>query len=283
MFLFALTLVCLFHSLNFWEFCKPEIHAKICPSPLIHTVCDPTKAFDNKVSMISNEFLGHVPMTKNIKGIFLHIHNDYRNRVAGGEEIRNGTTVVKFPKASRMRELIWDNELMYVAHVHTAQTRMGHDICRNTQRFHYAGQNLGWKGTPYNVPILEMLNSSLFDMYMEKDLVPDPIAMAANYNAEIKKARVGHFTAMVNDRTSRLGCAISIGLNCKGPPNDKIYPWCYYLACNYDGTNLLYSYIYKTDPKQSASQCSDWRVGKSSKYENLCANSGEIFYPEKMP
>lgn len=91
--------------------------------------------------MISTEFMGHVPMTRTIKRIFMHIHNDYRNRVASGEETKSGTDP-KFPKASRMRELIWDNELMYVAHIHTAQTRMGHDKCRSTQRFPSAGQNL---------------------------------------------------------------------------------------------------------------------------------------------
>ncbi|XP_061399396.1 antigen 5 like allergen Cul n 1-like [Musca vetustissima] len=232
--------------------------------------------------MISNEFKGHVPITKKMKRIFMHIHNDYRNRVASGKEI-GATSEKHFPKASRMRELIWDNELMYVAHIHTAQTRMGHDKCRATQRFLFAGQNLGWKGTVCSIPIIEMLNESLHEMYMEKDVVPDPVAMADLYNAQVKNAHVGHFTAMMNDRTSRLGCAISIGLNCKAPNVDKVYPWCYYLACNYDGTNLLGSYIYKTDAEQSASQCSDWGVGKSSVYEHLCGNSGEIFDPTKMP
>ncbi|XP_075151229.1 antigen 5 like allergen Cul n 1-like [Haematobia irritans] len=278
MFSYLVTLLYILTSVTSWEYCKPDIHKKLCKSPLIHTVCDPSMAFDNSVSMISNEFKAHVPITKKIKRIFLHIHNDYRNRVASGEEIRNGTTIAKFPKASRMRELIWDNELMYVAHIHTTQTRMGHDKCRNTQRFLNAGQNLGWKGTAYNVPIIEMLNNSLLEMYMEKDLVPNPDEMASNYNSEVKKAHVGHFTAMINDRTSRLGCAISVGLNCKAqPPNDKIYPWCYYLACNYDGTNLLDTYIYEISAKESASQCSDWGVRKSSNYKHLCGNSGEIF------
>ncbi|XP_019891672.2 venom allergen 5-like [Musca domestica] len=270
----------LFITSNAWEYCKPGIHEKLCESPKIHTVCDPSQAFDDKVSMISNEFKGHVPITKKIKRIFMHIHNDYRNRVASGEEVKEGTSD-KFPKASRMRELIWDNELMYVAHIHTAQTRMGHDKCRATQRFPNAGQNLGWKGTVCSIPIIEMLNESLHEMYMEKNMVPDPVAMAAEYNTAIKNAKVGHFTAMVNDRTSRLGCAISIGANCKAPSADKTYPWCYYLACNYDGTNILNSFIYKTDPQQSASQCSDWGVGKSLVYEHLCGNTGEIFDPKK--
>lgn len=91
---------------------------------------------------IAEKFLGHVPITRKLKRILLHIHNDYRNRVASGTEIMNGTTQLKYPIASRMREIIWDNELMYVAHVHTRQVRMGHDKCRNTQRYRSSGQNL---------------------------------------------------------------------------------------------------------------------------------------------
>lgn len=48
-----------------------------------------------------------------------------------------------------MATMRWNPELAKLAVLNVKQCRMVHDQCRNTQSFHYAGQNLAtvaWKG-----------------------------------------------------------------------------------------------------------------------------------------
>lgn len=82
-----------------------------------------------------------MPVTKKFKRIIIDIHNHYRNLIAGGGE--NNDKGGKFPIASRMRALLWDDELEYNSKLHIqAAKRMVHDNCRATNRYPLAGQNL---------------------------------------------------------------------------------------------------------------------------------------------
>ena len=91
-------------------------------------------------SHTSTEFLAHVPLTRKLKKAFLNWHNYYRNRTAGGH-VKNKNKV-RFPKAARMRELIWDAELSFLSHFRTKLVNNGEVDCCGTQRFPYAGQNI---------------------------------------------------------------------------------------------------------------------------------------------
>lgn len=104
-----------------------------------------------EIRLVSKKFVGHVPLTRKLQRILIAEHNKYRNFIASGEvsnQVKgNGSNVSdasmqKFPSASRMQELIWDNELMYVAHKHVQHVNFAHDKCRSTQRFPHSGQNL---------------------------------------------------------------------------------------------------------------------------------------------
>lgn len=74
---------------------------------------------------------------------------------------------------------------------------------------------------------------------------------------------VGHFTAMVTDRTTRVGCAIS---------SFRDGNWnTYLMACNYASTNMMGSPVYKSGSPASACQ-----KGGDAKYPGLCKTSEPI-------
>lgn len=101
----------------------------------------PIHYFFFKVTYKAEKFLAHVPLTRLVKECFIKWHNYYRHRVAGGKAKNTGNSK-NFPKASRMRELIWDRELAFISHNRTKLVVMGKDTCHATQRFPHAGQNI---------------------------------------------------------------------------------------------------------------------------------------------
>lgn len=111
-------------------------------------------------------------MTNKLKAYILHLHNYYRNLLAGGTEISTKNNQ-KYPIALRMRRLIWDDQLSYVAHFHAAQVKFGHDRCRNTLKHPNSGQNLGFTGSKYIGSVINMINNSLTQMYHEKNLITE--------------------------------------------------------------------------------------------------------------
>lgn len=80
-------------------------------------------------------------MSERRRNLILDLHNLARSRIASGQV--NG-----YKSASRMPQLKWDNELEYLATLHVKRCRFEHDLCHNTQRYPYSGQNIGyfWKG-----------------------------------------------------------------------------------------------------------------------------------------
>lgn len=70
----------------------------------------------------------------NYKDYVVKRHNELRNSLAAGN--------IGLPKADRLTEVVWDDELSYLATLNAKQCRMEHDKCRNTEEFPYAGQNI---------------------------------------------------------------------------------------------------------------------------------------------
>lgn len=62
----------------------------------------------------------------------------YRNKIASGKEISE-TAKAKFPAAARMRELIWDYQLAYMAMHQASLMRLGKPQCANSVRYRDAG------------------------------------------------------------------------------------------------------------------------------------------------
>ncbi|KAL9916008.1 venom allergen-1-like [Glossina fuscipes fuscipes] len=206
-----------------------------------------------------------------------------------------------------MRELVWDDELEYNAKLHLAAAKMmAHDNCRNTVRYILAGQNLGSTATDNKMTVLEAVVDQLKLMYNEKDLVTDTSKFADKLRSEeyvslcvkifyvhvyiyvltYSVQRSGHFTQLMGDRNSRVGCAFALGLNCTHHKGDaKVYSYCYYLACHYDFSNVSRWRLYKTHPNTPGAHCSEWNVGMNTdpRYSHLCeATPKELFdYSDK--
>lgn len=71
---------------------------------------------------------------------------------------------------------------------------------------------------------------------------------------------IGHFTAMAQDRTNRIGCAGSVYNGAER-----------LLTCNYAFTNLQGSPVYESG--QAASGC---KTGTNPDYPNLCSTSEDV-------
>lgn len=71
---------------------------------------------------------------------------------------------------------------------------------------------------------------------------------------------IGHFTAMAQDRTNRIGCAGSVYNGAER-----------LLTCNYAFTNLQGSPVYESGP--AASGC---KTGTNPNYTNLCSTSEDV-------
>lgn len=156
-----------------------------------------------QASHTSTKFLAHVPLTRKLKQAFLNWHNYYRNRTAGGH-VKN-TKNIRFPKAVRMRELIWDAELSFLSHFRTKLVNIGDVNCGGTQRFPHAGQNIViyYSYVLFNLltilitlfcqivkalsepkPVLEIVYLSLKEMFEGKNSIPHPFDMPAQFTTE---------------------------------------------------------------------------------------------------
>uniref|UniRef100_A0AAG5D0P4 SCP domain-containing protein n=1 Tax=Anopheles atroparvus TaxID=41427 RepID=A0AAG5D0P4_ANOAO len=164
--------------------------------------------------------------------LILHEHNLRRNQLACGH-------LNRFRPAARMVQVHWNDELQALAECNVKNCTYGHDQCRSTERFRYAGQNIAKRTVcGRELKLAEVVNSSLnawFDEYLDTT-----VAHLANYPHSEPHKPIGHFTLMVNDNVYFLGCALmsyairidvyfrETGEHCRA----------YYFACNYSFINL---------------------------------------------
>uniref|UniRef100_A0A4Q8KD14 U12-Sparatoxin-Hju1h_1 n=1 Tax=Heteropoda jugulans TaxID=1358901 RepID=A0A4Q8KD14_9ARAC len=92
-------------------------------------------------------------VTDKDKKLIVKLHNDYRSKVATGQESHAGG----MPKAANMLEMIWDDELASVAQKLAETCNYGHDCnnCRRVKAFS-VGQNIGnvnGMGSPFQMLI----------------------------------------------------------------------------------------------------------------------------------
>ncbi|XP_042225482.1 uncharacterized protein LOC121868707 isoform X2 [Homarus americanus] len=108
-------------------------YAKFTPD---HSFCQP------KNSDCGIKFGG---VTNTEKKNILQVHNEFRNKVARGEEERGSPGPQ--PSAANMLELVWNDELAQVAQAWSNTCPTGHDcqMCRHLlDRDYVVGQNLYW-------------------------------------------------------------------------------------------------------------------------------------------
>lgn len=150
----------------------------------------------------------------------------------------------------------WDPELAHIAGFNVRTCKMEHDACRSTYAFPYAGQNLAKMSQsqrfsdPKDMLIL-MIGNMWFGEY--KDC---PVELVKSF--KLTSTVVGHFTAMIQQKSGRVGCAMT-----QFKENDMWFVTL--LACNYSYTNMMETEIYAVGPP-----CSKCVSKCSSKYPGLC-------------
>ncbi|EDS25644.1 salivary protein [Culex quinquefasciatus] len=227
----------------------------LCPKDTYHHVgCNTTRAFNS--TCVKPKM---VPMSTKRKNLLMMMHNRLRNHLASGK-------LDRYQKASNMSLMDWDDELAYLAELNVKQCVMEHDECRSTVKFFWAGQNLANR---FQYPKLETYNLILkaFVKAWFKEHVDASMEYIRSYKEPPKEIMIGHFTALVRDVSTHMGCAIAVQTKTMYSKQHSRYltgPQIF-LACNYANTNLFGQAIYREG--QPCSQCS----GKCHKvYTALC-------------
>ncbi|GAB0098728.1 hypothetical protein DMENIID0001_145170 [Sergentomyia squamirostris] len=197
-----------------------------------HIACEP-----NSFPMGSGiRNLKVVPITTEIKNMFVTRHNYYRSRIALGQE-------PKLPAASRMRQMSWNDNLAYVANAHAKHGNFQHDTCREFTEFPDSGQNLamGYSSIPFT-NILASLESHVDLWYTdEMAIVRDKMPSCIDkFTGSPNCLEAGHFTVLVKDSNRACGCAAyTFETQISGT-------WWYTLltTCNYADTNIGNQAVY---------------------------------------
>lgn len=149
----------------------------------------------------------------------------------------------------------WDNELAYLARLNAMRCKFSHDQCHNTAHYHWSGQNIAW-----NVGLgsdNESIRNAITGWWQE-------YRQAKRQDIErygSSHAMIGHFAAMSQDRTDRVGCGAV-----RYHSNNRI------VVCNYSFTNMQGSYVYHIGKPTSG--C---KTGKNPSYRNLCSIKEQVY------
>lgn len=154
----------------------------------------------------------------------------------------------------------WDDELASLAELNVMQCKMKHDICHNTNLYRYSGQNLGLSLSNVAMDYDVFIASHIMKWFGEhKDANRSDIEYF-----RVRKARqpkINHFTTFVNEKATRIGCAIALFYQYYGKKTWNAM----LVACNYSFTNIL------GDPSYTqGAPCSQCYTGCSREYPGLC-------------
>jgi len=161
-------------------------------------------------------------------------HNDYRRKVAQGLETLGNPGPQ--PKASKMREMKWDQELSVMAATHAQQCVWKHDSCRNVFRFK-VGQNNYIEASSVDSLGTSNWNVAITSWYSEvKDMTPAYVTSFPSLSSPV----IGHYTQLVWADTYLVGCATAYYQSTAvfGPS----YPYNRFYVCNYGPTGNFINY-----------------------------------------
>lgn len=150
----------------------------------------------------------------------------------------------------------WNTELEELAKLNVKQCKMQHDACRSTDEFRLAGQNLAIRSTFGDPETLEVfIEKVITDWYDESKNAQQSDIDNCCKSASGKT--IGHFTQLVTDRATKVGCAIT--RYSEGTWTNTL------IACNYAFTNLNRAKVYTSGAP--ASSCT---LGPNPDYPALC-------------
>ncbi|XP_040565552.1 venom allergen 5 [Lepeophtheirus salmonis] len=181
-------------------------------------------------------------LTQGDKDDILKIHNDFRSKVARGEEHRGvgGSQ----PPAANMNRLTWDDNLALSAQMWALQCPNAHDKNRLTPEFHdhpyvWVGQNLAFLWSS-----VKSSNRNYEDMIKGwyNEVSDFPSKNVKNYSNAGAKGVVGHYTTMIWGSTKKIGCGFVHHYDRTQLNN----PYKKTLVCNYGkGGNILGQEVYQ--------------------------------------
>lgn len=155
---------------------------------------------------------------------------------------------------------MWDEDLAYVAGFNARQCLVKHDMCRKTRTYPHSGQNIGWsfKTSGYD-NIRLFLRSHIANWFNEH----------ANTNMTMIRLwkplgglDYGHFTSMMQDRSSHVGCAMVQYRD--GNKYDSL------MTCNYEFNNIATMAVYK-----AGATCSGCKTTCTKNPPGLCGHNAK--------
>ncbi|XP_052899152.1 antigen 5 like allergen Cul n 1-like [Anopheles moucheti] len=226
------------------KYCQSDL----CPRGGPHVGCNPPP-FSGGPTCRSKKNAKKVPLSSALRTFIMDEHNLNRSNIALGR-------IPPYPRAVKMPTLTWDEELAQLADANARSCNYGHDRCRATDKFPYAGQNIaitqffGYRFTEKD--LIHKFISSWWGEYL--DARPEHIA---KYPTSYSGKPIGHFTQIASDRSTKVGCSMWYW---KDGQMDA-----YYFVCNYSTTNIMDRSVYQSGP--TGSQC---RKGRNSQFPGLC-------------
>ncbi|XP_062542523.1 uncharacterized protein LOC134210495 [Armigeres subalbatus] len=231
------------------DFCN----ASLCRSGVTHIACHGLQNLSSTCGDGSFE----VNLDSAKQALITNQHNTLRSRVALGNQ--NYTSTLFYPQAAKMATLAWDNELAHIAATNARRCVFGHDQCRNTATMRYVGQNIAIKMF-YGMSITdEVLIKGFIDSWFSEYANSNP-SHIASYPSAWTGPTIGHFTQVVSDRSSKIGCAMVSYIT--APWINKLF------VCNYGLTNIVGQPVYVAGA--TGSQC---KTGRNPSFSGLCSTS----------
>ncbi|XP_062553204.1 antigen 5 like allergen Cul n 1-like [Armigeres subalbatus] len=225
----------------------------LCPNGGPHIACNGLTTLSSTCGAGSFE----VTMNSTNQQLIVGLHNQLRSKVASGQQVnRTGTY---FKQAAKMATLQWDTELANIAAANARRCVYGHDKCRNTATMKYVGQNIAYQAY-YGMSFTDnqLLSGFINSWFSEAENTTTQYL--ASYPSNYNGPAIGHFTQIVSDRTSKVGCSMVSYV--RSPFTYK------YFVCNYGLTNIVNQPVYA-----AGNACSGCTTGCNANYPGLCSTA----------
>ncbi|XP_053667225.1 venom allergen 3-like [Anopheles marshallii] len=204
-----------------------------------------------------------VVMDSNLQSLILSEHNTRRSQLALGQ-LAPCASCPSFLPAKAMPTITWDTELAKQAGHNARSCVYGHDRCRNTPVYAWAGQNIAlskfYGMTKTTAQLVKEAISGWWNEYSDTKQ-----SQLNSYPSGYTGPAIGHFTQMASDQTARIGCAMQYWLDGQWKT--------YYFVCDYAVTNVVGTAVYKTGKPTSG--CATGRNPLAS-LSGLCSPAEKI-------
>ncbi|XP_013107180.2 antigen 5 like allergen Cul n 1 [Stomoxys calcitrans] len=216
-----------------------------------HIACNNTGGF----APICASDVKIIPIRPELQEAIIFRHNLYRNAIAGGWG--------QYKPAAHMALTRWNPELARLAELNVRRCDAEHDLCRNTNDFNFAGQNIGviyHRGNDFDAEQTAL--HQIDTWFAESDLAS--MDTINEYRTPEDGTQIGSFTGMVQEMGNQMGCAILQ----QTVIEDIVQQ---ILTCNYSYINIEGLPVYI--PGEPGSKCT---TGTDPTFKALC--SANEFY-----